>query len=105
MLRILDTILDVIARLRPIIEQIERRDGDLAKQLRRSLASVSLNTAERARSRGKLRFARYSTAAGSMDESLANLRTAVAFGYVDALDDELVESMKRVIGTLVKCAR
>jgi hypothetical protein len=46
MLRIYDVTLEVLRMLVPVIRQIERHDRDLARQLRRSATSMSLNTAE-----------------------------------------------------------
>jgi hypothetical protein len=46
MLRIYAVILDTIRHVRPTIEKIERRDSDLARQMRRAAASVALNTSE-----------------------------------------------------------
>lgn len=102
MLRIYPVILEVIAALRSALAQIERRDSDLAKQLRRASASVALNTAEGMYSRGKNRQARYHTALGSARESLSCLEVAAAFGYVGQLDDELRRKFDAVIGTLVR---
>jgi four helix bundle protein len=102
MLRIYDVILEVVAELRPVIGQIERRDGDLARQMRRAACSVVLNTAEGMNSGGGNRPARYQTAAGSMRETLACVEAGVALGYVQGVDSALVERMRRVIGTLVK---
>ena len=105
MLRIYDDVLGLLRSYRPFNEQIERHDGDLARQLRRSLTSVPLNVAEGSRSRGKNRNARYQTAAGSMQESVAALQTGEALGYVPELPFELLERSTRVIGVLMKCAR
>jgi four helix bundle protein len=46
MLRIYDVILDVVKALRPVIGRIERKDADLARQMRRAVSSVALNCAE-----------------------------------------------------------
>jgi hypothetical protein len=46
MLRIHDVMLDVIRSMRGVIVAIERRDPDLARQLRRAAASVVLNLAD-----------------------------------------------------------
>src|SRR5687767_3771256 len=89
MLRIYPVILEVVAALRSALVQIERRDSDLARQLRRAGASMALNTAEGAYNRGKNRPARYHTALGSARESLACLEVAAAFGYVEPPDAEL----------------
>ena len=57
--------LEVITALRAALAQVERRDSDLARQLRRASASVALDTAEGMYSRGKKRQARYHNALGS----------------------------------------
>jgi hypothetical protein len=65
MLRIYDDMLGAIATMRPLIAAIERRDADLARQLRRPASSVVLNIAEGSGSFGGVRSARYRTALGS----------------------------------------
>jgi four helix bundle protein len=104
MLRIHDDMLQVIATMRPMLAAIERRDADLGRQLRRAASSVVLNLAEGSGSFGRVRTARYRTALGSARETLACLRTAEAFGYVEAVSQELLASFSRVIGTLVRVA-
>jgi four helix bundle protein len=46
MLRIYPVVLETLQELRALIAQIERRDSDLTRQLRRSAASVALNLGE-----------------------------------------------------------
>ena len=104
MLRIHDDMLHAICIMRPMMAAIEKRDCDLARQLRRCAASVVLNIAEGSGSFGRVRTARYRTALGSARETLACLRTAEAFGYVEAMPQALVADMNRVIGTLVRVA-
>jgi four helix bundle protein len=104
MLRIHDDMLHVIATMRTMLAAIERRDADLGRQLRRAASSVVLNLAEGSGSFGRVRTARYRTALGSARETLACLRTAEAFGYVEAVSQELPGSFNRVIGTLVRVA-
>ena len=104
MLRIYDDMLDAVKTMRKVVAAIERRDSDLARQLRRAASSVVLNLAEGSGSFGGIRRARYRSALGSARETLACLQTAQAFGYVDAAEPRLVEEMNRVIGTLVRVA-
>ena len=104
MLRIHDTMLDAIVTMRPMAAAIERRDLDLSRQLRRAASSVVLNVAEGSGSFGGVRTQRYRTALGSARETLACLRTAAAWGYVEQMPPELLARMNRIIGTLVRVA-
>ena len=102
MLRIYPVVLELIAELRGPLTQVERRDADLARQMRRAMASIALNLAEGMYSRGRGRLVRYHTALGSARETLACLEVAHALGYSRAPDAELVARLHRVVGTLVK---
>jgi four helix bundle protein len=104
MLSIYDEMLDVVRALRSPLEAIDKRDADLARQLRRAASSVVLNVAEGSGSFGRMRTARYRTALGSARETLACLRVAEAFGYVDAMPDTVTQRMNHVVGTLVRVA-
>jgi four helix bundle protein len=104
MLRIHDDMLDALRSMRGLLTAIERRDADLARQLRRAASSVVLNLAEGSGSFGRVRTARYRTALGSARETLSCLRVAEAFGYVDAMPHGLLERINRVVGTLVRVA-
>jgi hypothetical protein len=55
MLRIYGVVLGVVKDARPVIEAIERKDPDLARQMRRAVSSVALNISEGMYSRGKNR--------------------------------------------------
>ena len=102
MLHIYPVALDLLRALRPSVEGIERRDADLARQLRRASASVVLNIAEGDGCSKGSRTARYATALGSMRETLACLDVAEALGYVPAVDAVITAKSKHVIGVLVK---
>jgi four helix bundle protein len=104
MLRIHDDMLDVIRSMRGALGTIDKRDADLVRQLRRAASSVVLNIAEGSGSFGRVRTVRYRTALGSARETLACLQTAEAFGYVEPVSSKMIESMNRIIGTLVRVA-
>jgi hypothetical protein len=55
MLRIYPVVLEVLKQLQPTLRQIERKDRDLARQLKRCSSSVALNLAEGMDSRGRSR--------------------------------------------------
>ncbi len=101
MLRIYAVVLDVLKQLQPQVRSIERRDRDLARQLRRCSASVALNLAEDMYSRGQNRAARYHNALGSARETWSCLEVAAVCGYVEP-DARLLDRLDRIVGTLVK---
>ena len=105
MLRIYDVVIENIAEMRPVMEQIARRDQDLARQMRRAFSSVALNLAEGAGVRGGLRRARYETALGSMREVMACVDVARAMGYVGDVDEVAKAKMHCVVAALVKLVR
>ena len=104
MLRIYKDMLDVIAAMRPMVAAMERKDADLARQLRRAASSVVLNVAEGSGSAGGVRVARYRTALGSARETLACLQAAEAWGYVQGVPASVLPGLHRVIATLVRVA-
>jgi four helix bundle protein len=105
MLRIYEVVLALVAEVRPLILEIERRDGDLARQLRRALASGPLNVAEGSYSQGGNRAARYHNAAGSLREALSCLEVSVALGYLGQLDQSVTAKFDHALGTLYKLTK
>jgi four helix bundle protein len=105
MLRIYPVIFQLVADLRPVIEEIERRDSNLGKQARAALTSVPLNTKEGSGSTKGTRRARYESAHGSAREVSAALDAAVALGYVEAMEPAIADRLCKVICTLRKLAR
>ena len=83
MLRIYNVMLKVVRELRPVVGRIESTDRDLARQMRRALASMVLNTGEGMGSSAGTRRERYRNALGSARETRAGLDVAVALGYVE----------------------
>ena len=102
MLRIYSEILAVIPQLVPVLDAIEQKDSDLARQGRRALTSMPLNTAEGSYSRGRNRGARYSTAAASARELISVIETSVAFGHIRPLDPRLMDTLFKIVATLFK---
>ena len=105
MLNIYPVCLQMIRDVQPLMKQIEGFDRDGARQLRRSSMSVVLNVAEGSGNRGGTRRARYHDALGSARETLANLESSHAAGYVGEIDPELRNRFNHIIGVLVKCVR
>ena len=104
MLRIYDTIVDVLGKMQPVIAAIAVHDRDLARQLRRAGASVLLNVAEGSGSSGGTRTERYRNALGSAREAGACLDLALAWGYVDGFDAAMLDQLDKVRAPLVKNA-
>jgi four helix bundle protein len=66
---------------RPLVEAIQRKDRDLASQVRRAVNSVALNVAEAHGSGAGNSRVRFESALGSLYEARAGLRLALAWGY------------------------
>ena len=98
--------LGVIELSRPLVEAIQRKDRDLASQLRRALSSISLNLAEGfGNSSGNARL-RFETARGSLNEAQAGIRVAVAWGYISQVAaSEVLESMHLLGGRVYGLVR
>jgi four helix bundle protein len=94
---------EMIEALRPLMPRIKRSDGQLADQLRRAANSVVLNIAEGDTSDPGNRKARFFTASGSANESLAALKAAVCWRYIMPVEAEAASSLlRRIIAILWK---
>ena len=102
MLRIYETMIGVMGRLKPVMTQIETHDRDLARQLRRASSSGALNISEASGSSGGTRRERYRNALGSARETGACIDVAVALGYVESVDAGLLDALDKVRATLVR---
>ena len=105
MLRIYDDALAIVRSLVPVVEAIRRKQPSLADQLDRAADSTVLGIAEGSRSAGKSRALHYTRGAASMDEAIGCIDLALAKGHVTTFDEALRQSMKRVVGTLLKAKR
>ncbi len=105
MLRIYETSLSMLKRLRGVIGAIEKRDSDLARQLRRASASVALNIAEGSYARGRNRPMLYNVALGSAKETRACIDVAMSFDYLDAFDRELDAELHSICAVLYRLTR
>jgi len=95
-------ILAVIPQLVPVLDAIEQKDPDLARQ---GAACAHVDASQHRRgsySRGRNRGARYHTAAGSARELIAVIETSVAFGHIKPLDARLMDTLFRIVATLFK---
>ena len=79
------------AALGPALAKVAKGDADLARQLRRAVASVPLNLAEGSRRAGKDRMHHYRIAAGSAEEAMSGLALALAWGHVEGADLAVAE--------------
>jgi four helix bundle protein len=103
---ILEHSLEVVELSRSLVEAIQRRDRDLASQLRRAISSVVLNLAEGFGCTGGSARARFETARGSLNEAQAGIRIAVAWRYVQrSAANELLESMHSLGGRVFGLCR
>jgi four helix bundle protein len=93
----------VIEALRSVVPKVKRRDRGLADQLRRAASSVALNIAEADLSDPGNQRERFFTAAGSANETLAALKVAVAWGYLESGDAETASALlQRILPMLWK---
>ena len=105
-LQVAEFSIQLVETLRPLVPRIRRHDRSLADQLVRAASSVALNIAEGEHSDPGNRKARFYSAAGSANETLAALRVAVAWGYFAQPDAEAAGVLlRRIIGALWKLTR
>ena len=102
MFRIYPVILTFVADIASLVPRIAHHDPDLARQLRRSSASVALNVSEGMYARGRSRTACYNIALREMRESYAVLEVAVRLGYLPTLCTELERTAQHILATLYR---
>lgn len=93
--------LEVIKDIKPIIDQVARKDRALADQIRRAASSIALNIGEGRYSRGGNSTARFENAMGSASETRSALRVAEAWGYISSRSlVELDQNLDRIVALL-----
>ncbi|TKD03836.1 four helix bundle protein [Polyangium fumosum] len=104
-LRIYDVAIEMLRTLRPVIERVGTKDPNLGDQLRRAATSIALNLNEGAYSQGRNERARWYTAMGSAAEVRACLEVAEALGYIEKADENLLDTLDRIVATLHRLTR
>ena len=104
-LRIYHVAIDLVRKLRPLIERIRKKNPRLADQMEDALTSVPLNLHEGAYSQGRNIRARYHNALGSAGEIRACLDVAVAMEYLEPVDPAILDQLDHVIATVFNLTR
>ena len=93
--------LAVVTLARVLVEAVQRKDRDLASQLRRALSSIALNLSEGFGASGGNARVRFQTALGSLNEAVTAIRIAISWGYVpNNAAAPLLESMRQLGGRI-----
>jgi four helix bundle protein len=103
-LRIYGDVLQLTREMRGVLNSIGKQDPDLARQTRRALTSIALNTAEGDYQRAGNQRLRFQIAMGSADEVRACLEISTALDYI-ADQPELIDAFDRVARTLFNLMR
>jgi four helix bundle protein len=103
---ILEHSLAVVALARPLVETVQRKDRDLASQLRRALSSICLNLAEGFGNSGGHSRLRFETALGSLKEAQTALQVGIAWGHVSRpCTEEALRSLNSLGGRIYGLVR
>ena len=102
MLRTIETILQWLSELSPLIERIANNDPDLARQLKRASRSVALNAGEGMYARGRSKTAIFARALAEMREAFTALEVSVRLCYLRALSPVFEDRCRHILATLYK---
>ncbi len=89
--------LQIVTDVRAVVDEVARRDKALDDQMRRAAVSVISNLNEGARRKGKDRLHLWRISAGSADELMGQVHTAVIWGYVPP-QPALIKLLDRFLG-------
>jgi four helix bundle protein len=90
--------LSVVALSRPLVEAVQRKDRDLASQLRRAISSIGLNLSEGFGAAGGNARLRFESALGSLNEAKTGIQIATAWGYFSSAAAQPTLAEMRVLG-------
>ncbi len=97
---------NALQKLAPVLKQVAKHDGDLARQIRRSASSVWLNLHEGMYSQGKRAGSRFYDALGSASETRASIELAAIWNYIHQdIATELDTDFDRIVAILYKLSR
>jgi four helix bundle protein len=95
--------LEMVGSVYRLGAEVQKRDPDLARQMRRASASVVLNVAEGMYSQGGRKVSRYFDAMGSARETVACLHICVATRMLVQIKvDADLERLDRIIAGLYR---
>ena len=103
MLRVELEIEEMVGRVHGLARVVERGDGDLGRQMKRSSVSVALNVGEGLWAKGGNKRVRVESAMCSGRETMRALRVSAAAGYLprDAAEAE-ADRLDRIVAILYK---
>jgi four helix bundle protein len=102
-MRIYQLALEMVGSVYRLAAEVQGRDPDLARQMRRASSSVVLNIGEGMYSQGGRKVSRYFDAMGSARETMACLHVCVATRSLvqERVDEDLVR-LDRIIAGLYR---
>ena len=103
MLKIYQDALEVVRMTNGVVAVLERHDPDLARQLKKARCSIPLNISEGSHAQGARRNVHYGYAKGSAQESIGILETAQACRYLNEVPADVIDKLRKIVGTLCKC--
>jgi four helix bundle protein len=96
--------LEMVASVCRLAELVQRKDRDLAQQMRRASMSAPLNFQEGQYSRGGNQVARFHDAMGSAKETMACLDVCVAARYLTQAQVEAdLDRIDQIVAGIYRC--
>ena len=100
-LMVYDLALQMLGRIKPLIDQVKRKDRPLADQLQRAAQSSFLNIAEGRSARGLNEAAHVNKALDEAREARAAVQLSVVWGYIPEEESQRTDAdLDRMAGML-----